>query len=107
VLDTATNIVTGTIAFPPTSIAFSPDGSVAYAESDPVSNSGLAVIDTATLALTAYITGINPLRGPGETVLATPDGRYVYAGGAPGAIIDAQTMAIVAPFESGGSVVLF
>jgi YVTN family beta-propeller protein len=110
----ATNSVTGTIPISASSIAFSPDGATAYVAGVQNNVSGVAVVDTSTLAVTTFIPGINPLgwcavngcEGAGEGIAVTPDGNFVYAGGTPGALIDAQTLAVVAPFTSGGPIVI-
>jgi DNA-binding beta-propeller fold protein YncE len=114
VVDMATNSVTGTIPISASSIAFSPDGATAYVAGVQNNVSGVAVVDTSTLAVTTFIPGINPLgwcavngcEGAGEGIAVTPDGNFVYAGGTPGALIDAQTLAVVAPFTSGGPIVI-
>jgi DNA-binding beta-propeller fold protein YncE len=114
VVDMATNSVTGTIPLSASAIAFSPDGAAAYVVGVQNNVSGVAVIDTSTLVVTAFIPSINPLgwcavdgcEGAGEGIAVTPDGNFIYAGGAPGALIDAQTLAVVGPFTSGGPIVI-
>ena len=114
VVDVATNSVTGTIPLSATAIAFSPDGAEAYVVSVQNDVSGVAVVDTSTLAVTSFIPGVNPLgwcavdgcEGAGEGIAVTPDGNFIYAGGNPGALINARTLAVVAPFTSGGPIVI-
>jgi streptogramin lyase len=109
VVDTATNAVTGAIPIAASSIAFSPDGSKAYAMSGQNNVSGVVVVDTATLAVTGFVPDINPYGGccysQGESIAVTADGKFVYAGANPGAVINAKTLAVVGRFEAGGPIV--
>jgi DNA-binding beta-propeller fold protein YncE len=111
VVDPGTNTVTGTIPLAAAGIAFSPDGSEAYVAGQQKSVQGVAVIDTATLEVTSFVTGITLLRschaGCGQSIVVTTDGQYIYAAGSPGAIINTQTLAIIASFNSNGQLVAY
>jgi YVTN family beta-propeller protein len=97
IIDTATNVVTGEIAFPPSStpasIAIPPDGARLYVVS--VDAGAVAVVDTATSIVTAMLpVGNIPLR-----IALTPDGRFAYVTNAVGSrvtVIDTASNTIVA-----------
>jgi DNA-binding beta-propeller fold protein YncE len=115
VINVATYQITGTIPFSASSIAFSPDGTKAYAEGGQNGVSGVAVIDTPTLTITGFIPGINPVGGcywqgcvgGSEAIAVTSDGKFIVAGGSPGAVIDAQSLAIVRQFQSDGPLLVY
>jgi YVTN family beta-propeller protein len=81
-------------------VAFSPDGTTAYAGAGSV-----YVIDTSTLAVTTVI----PTQFAGALGV-TPDGTLLYVGGAsltePGSIINTQSLQITATFPSGGGILI-
>jgi sugar lactone lactonase YvrE len=116
VIDPATVAITATIPISANAIVFSPDGGTAYVESTQNSVNGVAVVDTASLAVTGFVPGINPLpiwgqsgdtgTGGGEALAITPDGKYLYAAGTPGSVIDTQTLQIVGQFDSNGPIVV-
>ena len=100
VVQTATNTVTGTIPVGDAAVAFSPDGTTAYAGAGSV-----YVIDTSTLAVTTVI----PTQFAGALGV-TPDGTLLYVGGAsltePGSIINTQSLQITGTFPSGGGILI-
>jgi WD40 repeat protein len=104
IVDTTTDGIIGTIPITAAAIVFSPDGSRAYVESTQDTVSGVAVVDTSTLAVTGFVAGIAP--DGGEGLALTPDGSYLYAAGNPGAIVDTQTLQIVGQFQSDGPIVI-
>jgi DNA-binding beta-propeller fold protein YncE len=116
IVDPLTDQVTGTIPIVANAIAFSPDGAKAYVESIQNGQSGVAEVDTSTLAVTGFVPGITafPACGPhgcsgngaGGSLAVAPDGRFVYAAGTPGAVIDAQTLTIVNQFTAGGPIAI-
>ncbi|MGH3252029.1 MAG: cytochrome D1 domain-containing protein, partial [Trebonia sp.] len=80
VLNTATDLVSGTIKIPqgpPQFVAFSPDSRTAYVSVYNTRGSVhlVAFIDTATSALTSTVPVDNFTPGPSTT---SPDGRYLY-----------------------------
>ena len=112
VIQTATNKVIGTISAAPAvnSIAFSPDGTRAYAWGGYAAQ-GINVIDTATLAVTNFLPGTFGVGG----LAVTPDGTLLYGGGQsptfqfgaePGSIINTQSLQITATFPSGGGILI-
>ena len=100
VVDAATNKVTGAIPIGASCIAFSPDGSKAYAVTAQNGVPGVAVIDTSTLAVTGFISGINATGG--QSIAVTRDGKLIYVAGSPGVVINARSLAVVGHFQSGG-----
>jgi DNA-binding beta-propeller fold protein YncE len=104
VLNMATNRVVGTIPLTANSIAFSPDGTLAYIAGFQSSVGGVGVVDTSTFAVTDFIPGA--AGGGGESIAVTPDGAFVYVGGSPGSVIDTQTLQVVAQFQSGGPITI-
>jgi DNA-binding beta-propeller fold protein YncE len=112
VIQTATNKVIGTISAAPAvnSIAFSPDGTRAYAWGGYAAQ-GINVIDTATLAVTNFLPGMFGVGG----LAVTPDGTLLYGGGQSptfqfgaetGSIINTQSLQITATFPSGGGILI-
>jgi DNA-binding beta-propeller fold protein YncE len=104
VLNMATNRVVGTIPLTANSIAFSPDGTLAYIAGFQSSVGGVGVVDTSTFAVTDFIPGA--AGGGGESIAVTQDGAFVYVGGSPGSVIDTQTLQVVAQFQSGGPITI-
>jgi len=113
-----TNQVIGTIPVTGAlSIAFSPDGTRAYALGYPGAGGfGICAIDTSTLAVTNIIPG--KFGGPiGEGLAVTSDGALLYSGGfppnpfqgwaaTPGSVIDTQSLQITGAFPSAGAIVI-
>jgi WD40 repeat protein len=115
IVNTATNTIVGTIPIAASAIALSPDGAQAYVLSAQNNISGLAVVDTSTLAVTSFIPGISGFggcdyngscAGSGEEIGITSDGKFVYAGGAPGYVIDTRSLATVGQFQAAGPFVI-
>jgi len=104
VVDTTTYQVTGTIPIAASAIAFAPDGATAYAVTSQNGVPGIAVIDTSTLAISDFISGING--SGGQSIAVTPDGKLLYVAGSPGAIIDAHSLTIVGQLQSGGPILI-
>jgi DNA-binding beta-propeller fold protein YncE len=104
VVNMATNQVAGTILLTANSIAFSPDGTVAYIAGSQSGVGGVGVVDTSTFAVTTFIPG--PSGGGGESIAVTPDGLFVYVGGNPGSVIDTQSLQVMSQFQSGGPIAI-
>ena len=66
---------------------------------------GVAVIDTSTLAITDFISGING--SGGQSIAVTPDGKLIWVAGSPGAVIDAQSLTVIGQLDSGGPIVIY
>jgi DNA-binding beta-propeller fold protein YncE len=117
IVDPLTNKVTGTIPISASAIAFSPDGGTAYVMSTQNGQSGVAVVDTSTIAVTGFVSGISPFgawsehgdtgTGAGAGLGVTFDGHLIFAAGTPGAIIDAQTLTIDQQVQFAGPVVVY
>jgi DNA-binding beta-propeller fold protein YncE len=102
VFDLATQTVIGTVPLAASSIAFSPDGGTAYIAGAQNNVNGVGVVDTSTLAVTAFIPGNGG--GSGQSIAVTPDGTFIYVGG--GDVINAQTLQVVGPFGASAPVVI-
>jgi DNA-binding beta-propeller fold protein YncE len=118
VVSTATNQVIGTIPIPAYSIAFSPDGSQAYVATSQNNATGIAVVDTTSLAVTNFAP-CNVSSEAGQAVAVTPDGSELYTGGFtgagaqpftsisyPGNVIDTETLQVTGQFPSWGPVLI-
>jgi DNA-binding beta-propeller fold protein YncE len=103
VFDLVTRKRTGTIPVGADSIAFSPDGGRAYIAGVPNNATGVAVVDTSTLALTDIIPGPGFAIG-GESIAVSEDGAFVYIadyyGGAV-TVLDTRSLKIVGQLFSG------
>ena len=102
VYDLATKTVIGTVPLADNSIAFSPDGGTAYIAGAQNNVNGVGVVDTSTLAVTAFIPGTGG--GSGQSIAVTPDGTLIYVGG--GDIINAQTLEVVGAFGASAPVAI-
>lgn len=102
VYDLATKTVIGTVPLAANSIAFSPDGGTAYIAGAQNNVNGVGVVDTSTLAVTAFIPGTGG--GSGQSIAVTPDGTLIYVGG--GDIINAQTLEVVGAFGASAPVAI-
>ena len=103
VIDTATDTVTRTISTAPdlTFLAFTGNGSTAYAQHTDNGPDSVDAIDSATGTVTATITVPNSPTG----LTVSPDGSTLYVGQAAGgtlAVIDTASRTIVATLPVGG-----
>jgi YVTN family beta-propeller protein len=98
VIDAATNTITATIAVGASAVAFSPDGTRAYAASTQDNVSGITVIDTASLAAIDFIPGVTS--GGAESIAFTPDGELAVVAGGEGSVINTHSLQVVAKFPS-------
>lgn len=108
VVDPATNAVVATVGVRtgPTDLAVSPDGSRAYVttQGDRTGIGSVLVIDTATNALVAGVSGLGPyVIGRLSAVAVSPDGTQLYVTN-PGRnavlVIDTATNSLVATVEA-------
>ncbi len=108
VIDTATNaVVTNitTLGNQPVAVAFSPNGSRAYAAD--YNTDTLDVIDTTTNTAIAKITVGTPVQGSGASVVAvSPDGSVVYVSDMPAhrvVAINTATNTVITTLSVGNS----
>src|ERR1039457_847906 len=111
VIQTATNKILGTISAAPAvnSIAFSPDGTRAYAWGATLRRGSTSSTRPRSLSLTSF------LARSACGLAVTPDGTLLYGGGQsptfqfgaePGSIINTQSLQITATFPSGGGILI-
>lgn len=101
VIDLSAGKAFGQIQVIANSIVFSPNGKQAWIAGTQNGLSGIAVVDTSTLAISNFIP--SPIGGGEQSLAITSDGLFVYAAG--GDVIYTPTLQVLGQFNAGAPIV--